>query len=56
MSLLVETRTVPTRYAYFQGCAARQSCPELNQATLLVAKHLGWELTHARERSLHGRT
>lgn len=33
-----------SRYAYFQGCAARQSCPELNQATLLVAKHLGWEL------------
>jgi succinate dehydrogenase / fumarate reductase, cytochrome b subunit len=36
---------VPSRYAYFQGCAARQSCPELNQATTLVAKHLGWELT-----------
>jgi succinate dehydrogenase / fumarate reductase cytochrome b subunit len=36
---------MPTRYAYFQGCAARQSCPELNLATLLVAKHLGWELT-----------
>jgi succinate dehydrogenase / fumarate reductase cytochrome b subunit len=33
-----------TRYAYFQGCAARQSCPELNQSTLLVAKRLGWEL------------
>ena len=32
------------RYAYFQGCAARQSCPELNQSTLLVAKRLGWEL------------
>ncbi|MGB9069046.1 MAG: CoB--CoM heterodisulfide reductase iron-sulfur subunit B family protein [Candidatus Acidiferrales bacterium] len=33
-----------SRYAYFQGCAARQSCPELNQATLLVAKQLGWDL------------
>lgn len=33
-----------TRYAYFQGCAARQSCPELNQSALLVAKRLGWEL------------
>src|ERR1700680_1707428 len=33
-----------TRYAYFQGCAARQSCPELNQSTLLVAKRLGWEM------------
>jgi succinate dehydrogenase / fumarate reductase cytochrome b subunit len=32
------------RYAYFQGCAARQSCPELNDATVLVAKHLGWDL------------
>lgn len=32
------------RYAYFQGCAATQSCPELNQSTLLVAKRLGWEL------------
>jgi succinate dehydrogenase / fumarate reductase cytochrome b subunit len=32
------------RYAYFQGCAARQSCPELNEATLLVARKLGWEL------------
>jgi succinate dehydrogenase / fumarate reductase cytochrome b subunit len=35
---------MPGQYAYFQGCAARQSCPELNQATLLVAKRLGWEL------------
>jgi succinate dehydrogenase / fumarate reductase, cytochrome b subunit len=34
-----------SRYAYFQGCAARQSCPELNQSTLMVAKRLGWELT-----------
>ncbi len=32
------------KYAYFQGCAARQSCPELNQATLLVAERLGWDL------------
>ena len=42
---MVERSSVPNRYAYFQGCAARQSCPELNQATTLVAKHLGWELT-----------
>ena len=38
-------RGMAPRCAYFQGCAARQSCPELNQATLLVARRLGWELT-----------
>lgn len=32
------------RYAYFQGCAARQSCPELDDAAQLVSKRLGWEL------------
>jgi len=35
---------MPKRYAYFQGCSARQSCPELNQATLAVSKKLDWEL------------
>jgi succinate dehydrogenase / fumarate reductase cytochrome b subunit len=41
-------------YAYFQGCAARQSCPELDDAAVLVARHLGWSLTTLSEAACTG--
>ncbi|HWK86739.1 MAG TPA: CoB--CoM heterodisulfide reductase iron-sulfur subunit B family protein [Xanthobacteraceae bacterium] len=33
------------KFAYYPGCSARSTCAELNEATHLVAKKLGLELT-----------
>ncbi len=40
----------PLRYAYFTGCVAKGSCPELHRSTVELAKKLGielWEMTGA---------
>ena len=40
----------PLRYAYFTGCVARGTCPELHRSTVELCKKLGielWEMTGA---------
>ena len=40
----------PLRFAYFTGCVAKDTCPELHQSTIALAKKLGielWEMTGA---------
>jgi len=40
----------PLRYAYFTGCVAKGSCPELHRSTVELAKKIGielWEMTGA---------
>src|SRR5207248_1226458 len=40
----------PLRYAYFTGCVARGTCPELHRSTVELCKTLGielWEMTGA---------
>src|SRR5919197_1357584 len=34
----------PLRYAYFTGCVARGTCPELHRSTVALCKKLGIEL------------
>ena len=40
----------PLRYAYFTGCVAKGTCPELHRSTVALCKKLGielWEMTGA---------